>query len=240
MRPLPAAYLPSSAQQQGYEALEETFKTVYLFNIAVRTVEKKWTVRKRFSHFAQLWMQVEEAVQEEDKAGVVVFPSKNLASFGYLDEEGLDRRLQDLQQFMKALLETPLPSSTQKQISIFLLSGATQAVAVTEGQNEAEGQAFRSRHRSAPAMIAHDAGASGNGADGAGISGENGGELKRIFVRAESAEATAIREAKRALLDTQKARSGLSQLHRAASGQRDKQHWPLRQTERAHTAIFRV
>ena len=47
MRPLPAAYLPSSAQQQGYEALEETFKTVYLFNIAVRTAEKKWTVRKQ-------------------------------------------------------------------------------------------------------------------------------------------------------------------------------------------------
>jgi hypothetical protein len=44
--------------QEYEQASEETFKTVYLFKMAVRTKIKCWISRKRFSQFEQLWMQV--------------------------------------------------------------------------------------------------------------------------------------------------------------------------------------
>ena len=111
---------------QGYEALEETFKTVYIFTLAVVTVDKEWVVRKRFSHFEKVWLQVEAEVMEADPNGKVLFPSKNLTSFGFLDTEGLDQRVRDLQLFMSALLNVPMRASVRTQIMIFLSEGAAK------------------------------------------------------------------------------------------------------------------
>jgi hypothetical protein len=110
---------------QEYDTLEDTFKTVYLFKIVVRTKMKCWVVRKRFSHFEKIWLEVEAEVIEADSFGKVIFPSKNLTSFGFLDATGLAQRTRDLQSFMTSLLQVPFHQSSQRQIMHFLADGAT-------------------------------------------------------------------------------------------------------------------
>ena len=57
-RPAAGSSLFDPACVQEHEAMEDTFKTVYLFKVVVSTKLRRWVTRKRFSQFEQLWLQV--------------------------------------------------------------------------------------------------------------------------------------------------------------------------------------
>jgi hypothetical protein len=74
----------------------------YTFVMFVVLGARQWVLRKRFSQFEKLWLQLEGELGSGENAPV--FPSKAHLSLGILDEEGLEQRRHELNEFMQHLV----------------------------------------------------------------------------------------------------------------------------------------
>jgi hypothetical protein len=132
-------------------------------------------------------MQLEAEVEEAEGGGAsVVFPSKNLVSFGYLDASGLEQRVQDLQLFVNSLLKVPLRQSSQRQIMFFLSEGATERTNIRATPSDgADGQS--QVQQKSTASTTEVGGRYNQAKDGEVCEGQEGKEPTKVMVAGEDA-----------------------------------------------------